>query len=113
EYYAALDRGELPIMRGIELDADDIARREIIQALMCHFEISKTAFDEEFQMDFDSYFAAELDELREYEREGLLTLEPEWIRVTPKGRMLIRNICMVFDKYLRTRQQHARYSKVI
>jgi oxygen-independent coproporphyrinogen-3 oxidase len=113
EYYAALDRDELPIMRGIELDADDITRREIIQALMCHFELSKEAFDTEFQIDFDSYFATELDELREYEREGLLTLEPEWIRVTPKGRMLIRNICMVFDKYLRTRQEHARYSKVI
>lgn len=113
EYYAALDRNELPIMRGLELDADDLVRREIIQALMCHFEISKEAFDTRFQIDFDSYFAIELDELREYEREGLLTLEPEWIHVTPKGRMLIRNICMVFDKYLRTRQEHARYSKVI
>lgn len=113
EYYAALDRDELPVMRGMELDADDIVRREIIQALMCHFEISKEAFDTEFQIDFDSYFAVELGELREYEREGLLALEPEWIRVTPKGRMLIRNICMVFDKYLRTRQEHARYSKVI
>jgi oxygen-independent coproporphyrinogen-3 oxidase len=113
EYYAALDRNELPIMRGMELDADDITRREIIQALMCHFELSKEAFDTEFQIDFDTYFAAELDELRDLEREGLLILEPEWIRVTPKGRMLIRNICMVFDKYLRTRQEHARYSKVI
>jgi oxygen-independent coproporphyrinogen-3 oxidase len=113
EYYAALDRNELPIMRGLELDADDLVRREIIQALMCHFEISKEAFDTQFQIDFDSYFATELGELREYEREGLLTLEPEWIHVTPKGRMLIRNICMVFDKYLRTRQEHARYSKVI
>ncbi len=113
EYYAALDRNELPIMRGLELDADDLVRREIIQALMCHFEISREAFETRFQIDFDSYFAVELGELREYEREGLLTLEPEWIRVTPKGRMLIRNICMVFDKYLRTRQEHARYSKVI
>ncbi|MGO8756293.1 MAG: oxygen-independent coproporphyrinogen III oxidase [Gallionellaceae bacterium] len=113
EYYAALDRNELPIMRGLELDADDLVRREIIQALMCHFEISKEAFDTQFQIDFDSYFAIELGELREYESEGLLTLEPEWIHVTPKGRMLIRNICMVFDKYLRTRQEHARYSKVI
>ncbi len=113
EYYAALDRNELPIMRGMELDADDLLRREIIQGLMCHFEISKEAFDTRFQIDFDSYFAIELGELREYEREGLLTQEPVWIRVTPKGRMLIRNICMVFDKYLRTRQEHARYSKVI
>ena len=113
EYYDALDRNELPIMRGMELDADDLVRRAIIQALMCHFEISKESFNIAYLIDFDRYFATELDELREYEREGLLKLTPEWIGVTPKGRMLIRNICMVFDKYLRTKQEHARYSKVI
>jgi len=113
DYYDALDRGELPIMRGMELNADDLVRRAIIQALMCHFELSKEAFNIAYLIDFDHYFATELGELKEYEREGLLKLTPEWISVTPKGRMLIRNICMVFDKYLRTRQEHASYSKVI
>lgn len=113
EYYDALDRNELPIMRGLELDADDLVRREIIQALMCHFEISKPAFNAEFKIDFDSYFSPELSEMLEYEREGMVKLQPDWITVTPKGRMLIRNICMVFDKYLHTKQEHARYSKVI
>ncbi len=113
DYYDALDRNELPIMRGMELNADDLMRRAIIQALMCHFEISKESFNIAYLVDFDSYFATELSELREYEREGLLKVTPEWISVTPKGRMLIRNICMVFDKYLRTKQEHARYSKVI
>ena len=113
DYYDALDRDELPIMRGMELNADDLVRRAIIQALMCHFELSKESFNIAYLIDFDRYFATELEELKEYEREGLLKLTPEWISVTPKGRMLIRNICMVFDKYLRTRQEHARYSKVI
>ena len=113
EYYVALDKDELPIMRGLELNADDLVRREIIQALMCHFEISKKSFDTGFQIDFDSYFSTEMGELREYEQEGLLEITPERIGVTPKGRMLIRNICMAFDKYLRTRTEHARYSKVI
>jgi oxygen-independent coproporphyrinogen III oxidase len=112
-YYDALDRNELPIMRGLELNADDLVRRAIIQALMCHFEISKESFNIAYLIDFDRYFATELAELREYEREGLLELSPQWIGVTPKGRLLIRNICMVFDKYLRTKQEHARYSKVI
>ncbi|MBI1174877.1 MAG: oxygen-independent coproporphyrinogen III oxidase [Sideroxydans sp.] len=112
-YYDALDRNELPIMRGLELNADDLVRRAIIQALMCHFEISKESFNIAYLIDFDRYFAPELAELREYEREGLLQVSPQWISVTPKGRMLIRNICMVFDKYLRTKQEHARYSKVI
>ena len=112
-YYGALDRGQLPIMRGMELNADDLVRRAIIQALMCHFVISKSSFNIAYLIDFDSYFATELAELLEYEREGLLEISKDWISVTPKGRMLIRNICMVFDRYLRTRTEHARYSKVI
>jgi oxygen-independent coproporphyrinogen-3 oxidase len=112
-YYGALDENRLPIMRGMELNTDDLVRRAIIQALMCHFEISKESLEIAYLIDFDSYFAAELEELREYEREGMLQVSPKWISVTPKGRMLIRNICMVFDRYLRAGTEHARYSKVI
>jgi oxygen-independent coproporphyrinogen-3 oxidase len=113
DYYAALDKDELPIMRGLELNEDDLIRREIIQALMCHFELSTETFNNEYHIDFNQYFKTELNELAEYVHEGLLTITPEQLCVTPKGRMLIRNICMVFDKYLRTKQEHARYSKVI
>jgi oxygen-independent coproporphyrinogen-3 oxidase len=113
DYYAALDRDQLPIMRGLELNGDDLIRRDIIQALMCHFEITKGTFNVTHKIDFDKYFATEMQELAEYAKEGLLEMLPQRITVTPKGRMLIRNICMIFDKYLRTRQEHARYSKVI
>ena len=113
DYYAALDQNVLPVMRGLELTEDDLVRREIIQVLMCHFMISKEAFNAEFGIDFDQYFAIEMPELAEYAQEGLLELSAQSIQVTPKGRMLIRNICMIFDKYLRAKQQHTRYSKVI
>ncbi|MBI3936960.1 MAG: oxygen-independent coproporphyrinogen III oxidase [Betaproteobacteria bacterium] len=113
EYYDALDRGTLPVMRGLELTADDLLRRAVIQALMCHFELSKESISIAYLIDFDRYFAAEIEELREYEKLGLLTLDENWITVSPKGRLLIRNICMVFDKYLRRDQQLKRYSKVI
>jgi len=112
DYYDALDRDVLPIMRGMELNADDLVRRAIIQSLMCHFVISKESFEIAYLIDFDSYFATEMRELREYEREGLLEITPQTISVTPKGRMLIRNICMVFDRYLRQKQER-RFSKVI
>jgi oxygen-independent coproporphyrinogen-3 oxidase len=112
-YYDALGRDQLPIMRGMELNADDLVRRAIIQDLMCHFELVKQTLNIAYLIDFDSYFEAEMEELRDYEREGLLEMSEDGMRVTPKGRMLIRNICMVFDKYLRTRTEHARYSKVI
>lgn len=112
-YYGALDKDQLPIMRGMELNRDDEIRRAIIQDLMCHFELNKAALSTRYQIDFDTYFAIELAEMQEHEREGLVVSNADSLRVTPKGRMLIRNICMVFDHYLRTRQQHARYSKVI
>lgn len=113
DYYDAIDHGELPIMRGIELSADDLARRAIIQSLMCHFELSTESIEIGYLLDFESYFRQELEDLRLYEAEGLIDIEPGWLGVTPKGRLLIRNICMVFDRYLRAGEDRARYSKVI
>jgi oxygen-independent coproporphyrinogen-3 oxidase len=113
DYYDALDRGELPIMRGMELSADDLARRAIIQSLMCHFELSTQSIEIAYQLDFESYFRQELEDLKLYQAEGLIDIERGWLGVTPKGRLLIRNICMVFDRYLRAGEDRARYSKVI
>lgn len=113
EYYASLDRGELPIMRGLELKADDLLRRAVIQALMCHFMLSKESIEIGYLIDFDRYFAAELAELRGLERSGLVEVDERWITVTARGRMLIRNVCMVFDKYLRHDREVQRYSRVI
>ncbi|MBI4196147.1 MAG: oxygen-independent coproporphyrinogen III oxidase [Betaproteobacteria bacterium] len=112
-YYNALERGVLPIMRGMELTADDLVRRAVIHTLMCHFTVSKDAIEIAHLIDFDRYFANELGELRDLERSGLVELEERWINVTPRGRMLIRNVCMVFDKYLRHDQEVRRYSRVI
>ena len=113
EYYDSLDNDELPIMRGMELSADDLLRRDIIQALMCHFALSKESFEIAYLIDFDSYFEQELTELKTYQGYGLVKLENGWITVTPKGRLLVRNIGMIFDKYLRINQERKMYSKVI
>jgi oxygen-independent coproporphyrinogen-3 oxidase len=113
EYYDALDRGELPVMRGLELTADDLLRRSIIQALMCHFELSIESIEIAHLIDFKSYFAAELKDLAEMEEAGLLSIDDQWITVQPKGRILVRVIAMVFDKYLRSDRERVRYSKVI
>ena len=113
EYYDRLDRGELPVMRGIELSPDDLVRRAVIQALACHFVVSKESISIAHLIDFDSYFSEELQQLRQQEREGLVRIDDEWISVTPKGRLLVRVICMVFDKYLRLAGQRAQYSKAI
>ncbi|HWT55190.1 MAG TPA: oxygen-independent coproporphyrinogen III oxidase [Rhodocyclaceae bacterium] len=113
EYYDAIDQGHLPILRGIELTADDLLRRSIIQALMCHFELSIESIEIAHLIDFKSYFRAELDDLKAMEEAGLLKVEPEWITVLPRGRLLVRVIAMVFDRYLRAERERVRYSKVI
>ncbi|HUL41539.1 MAG TPA: oxygen-independent coproporphyrinogen III oxidase [Burkholderiales bacterium] len=113
DYYDCLDRGQLPIMRGIELTADDLVRRAVIQILMCHVALSKDAIEKAHVVDFDNYFAPELQELEGLEWRGLLALEERWINVTQRGRFAIRDICMVFDKYLRTDLEHRRYSRLI
>jgi oxygen-independent coproporphyrinogen-3 oxidase len=113
EYYDSLDRNMLPIMRGLELSADDLLRRAVIGALMCHFTVSKESFTTSYLIDFDKYFESELNELREYEQLGLVELGDDGITVTPKGRLLVRNIAMVFDRYLRQDRERRRYSRVI
>jgi oxygen-independent coproporphyrinogen-3 oxidase len=112
-YYDCLDRGQIPIMRGIELSADDLVRRHVIQALMCHFALSKESAEIAYLIDFDRYFAAELADLREFEALALVTNEDGWLTVTPRGRFVIRNIAMVFDRYLRRDREVRRYSRVI
>ena len=113
DYYDSLDRGVLPVARGIELSADDLLRRAVIQALACQFRLSKKSIEISYLVEFDRYFVEELADLSGLAVDGLVELDQEWIVVTARGRMLIRNICMVFDKYLRRERETMRYSRVI
>ena len=111
EYYQLLDAGTLPLNRGIELEPDDLLRREIITQLMCHFMLDIRALVEKWNFDFTSHFTQELTELREMQSDGLLTVTEDTLEIRPAGRLLVRNICMVFDRYLR--QGSGDFSKVI
>jgi len=88
-------------------------RRAVIQALSCHFELAKESISIGHLVDFDRYFATELAELASLEKDGLVELDHEWIRVTPRGRLLVRRVCMVFDRYLREAARRATYSRVM
>ena len=112
DYYTAIDAGRLPVMRGITLDADDKLRRAIITQLICHFALDMTVIGHKHGIRFADYFATELADLKVMQQDGLLDLDEVSIRVLPAGKLLIRNICMVFDRYLRAKQEK-RYSKVI
>jgi oxygen-independent coproporphyrinogen-3 oxidase len=114
-YYNRLDAGELPVLRGIECKPDDLVRRAVIQSLACHFSVAKESISLGHLIDFDRYFARELVELKKLEADGLVEIDDEWIRVTPRGRLLVRAVCMVFDAYLHQGQaiKMMRYSRVM
>jgi len=113
DYYDLLDQGRLPVLRGLELTAEDVLRRSLIQSLMCHGAVSIESLELAHLIDFRQHFSEEIDDLRPMISDGLVELDRDWLTVTARGRLLIRSVAMVFDQYLRTRQRTAGYSKVI
>lgn len=111
EYHSALDKGDLPIMRGFELSVDDRLRREVITQLICHFVLDILSLERKYEITFSDYFAPEVLALDAMATDGLLIRDVKAITIEPAGKLLIRNICMVFDAYLKSRQQQ--FSKVI
>ncbi|HLF97298.1 MAG TPA: oxygen-independent coproporphyrinogen III oxidase [Methylococcaceae bacterium] len=114
DYQRRVDSEGLAVFRGITLTPDDELRRAVINQLICHFELNPADFEARYRIDFAVYFALELRELAVMQADGLLAVDANGIRVLPPGRLLIRNICMVFDSYLRVgSNEKARFSKVI
>ena len=112
-YYALLDAGKLPLDRGIELEPDDLLRRDIITRLICNFMLDIKVMEKKWHFSFATHFKPELEDLQKMQADGLLLLEDDILRVLPAGRLLVRNICMVFDSYLRSGNDQSRFSKVI
>jgi len=113
EYDNLIKEGKIPVYRGIKLDSDDLLRRDVITQLICHFKLEFSDIEEKHRIDFNDYFYNELQNLKEMEKDGLLSVDLERITISLQGRLLIRNICMVFDKYLRQAQSERIFSRVI
>jgi oxygen-independent coproporphyrinogen III oxidase len=114
-YEKAVAARGIATMRGYRLSPDDRIRRAVIGRLLCHTVIVKREIDQEFEIDFDRYFASELGNLKPISEEGMVTLTPDEIRVTPLGRIFIRNVAMTFDRYLHEQQMDKRplFSKTL
>jgi oxygen-independent coproporphyrinogen-3 oxidase len=113
EYYQRIDNGRLPVFKGIELTRDDEIRRDVITRLICHFTLQVPDFESRWGIDFRQYFSNELGKLEAMQEDGLVEVGEQSIQVKPKGRLLIRNICMQFDAYLNTQASKGSFSKVI
>jgi len=112
-YYASIDNNQLAVFRGVEIDQDDLIRREVIMQLICHFYLEFAKIEAKFDINFNDYFS---DELKRYEvmvADGLIDLDSSSIKVNPRGQLLIRNICMIFDRYIKPDQQTSNFSKLI
>ena len=112
-YYAQVDEMRHALWKGVSLDDDDLLRREVIKALICNFTLDKKAIESQFGIQFDRYFDEDLKLLKTFIDDELVEVTEQSIRVTPRGRLLIRNICMCFDKYLRDRARQQQFSRVI
>ncbi|MEW8656722.1 MAG: oxygen-independent coproporphyrinogen III oxidase [Candidatus Thiodiazotropha endolucinida] len=113
EYYQRIDSGRLAVFRGVELNRDDRLRRDVITRLICHFSLSMADVEKHWNILFEEYFANEIESLQGMVADGLLSIDDDEIKVLPRGRLLIRNICMQFDAYLSSKQSQGSFSKVI
>ncbi|MCK5481463.1 MAG: oxygen-independent coproporphyrinogen III oxidase, partial [Gammaproteobacteria bacterium] len=100
DYYRKIDAGQLPLERGIELEPDDLLRREIIIQLMCHFLLHIDTLERKWRFSFATHFKKEITDLMKLQDDGLLTLDQDTLCILPAGRLLVRNVCMIFDRYL-------------
>ncbi len=113
EYMQAINEGHFPFWRGLALSEEDRLRRAIIQSIMCRGELVFDEFQQGHDIVFHDHFADELEELSRQADDGLLQLDENRLEVTPSGRLLLRNIAMVFDAYYKPQQSQVRYSRAI
>jgi oxygen-independent coproporphyrinogen III oxidase len=115
DYESTVAKRGIATMRGYRLSADDVLRRAVIGRLLCHTVILKHEVEAEFGIAFDEYFSAEMIRLGSARDEGLVALSSNEIRVTPLGRIFIRNVAMTFDRYLHEQQidQRPLFSKTL
>jgi oxygen-independent coproporphyrinogen-3 oxidase len=112
EYESYLKQNKIPVFRGIELENDDILRREVINQLMCNNSLDIKKLEKKWGINFRKYFESSLENLQKMADDGLLTIEKTKITVTTSGRLLARSICMQFDRYLQEKNTN-RFSRVI
>lgn len=100
-YLDHLDRGVLPIERGLVLTRDDLLRRAIIAGLSIQLAVDVPVMEAAYSVDFRRDLADELARLHPFERAGLVTIDEQEIRITAAGQFDCMRICEVFDRYAR------------
>ncbi|WGE92330.1 oxygen-independent coproporphyrinogen III oxidase [Actinobacillus genomosp. 1] len=113
QYYANVEERGIALHKGLALTKDDCIRRDVIKALICNFKLEFDRLQAEYQIDFKQYFAEDLALLEPLAKDGLLDINGNSIVVSPRGRLLIRNICLCFDVYSRQLAKRQQFSRII
>ncbi|ATW43408.1 oxygen-independent coproporphyrinogen III oxidase [Glaesserella parasuis] len=113
QYYTEVEMRGIALHKGLSMTKDDCLRRDVIKALICNFKLEYDRFEQDYQIDFNQYFAEDLLLLAPLEKDGLLDIGAKGIVVSPRGRLLIRNICMCFDIYSRQQAKRQQFSRII
>ena len=112
-YADLLEQGRLPIVKGLALSRDDLARRTIIMALMCQGRLAFESIEAAHLLSFKEAYKAELTQLSRLQDQGLVRVDDTGIEVTPLGWFFVRGVAMVFDRHLQSERNHQRFSKII
>jgi len=112
-YAEKIDGDEFAVFRGYILSDEDHLRRQVIMRLMCDFALDYSQFESEFGINFKEHFADGIADLDEMAKDNLVELRDDGLSVLPAGRLLIRNVAMVFDEYLQKKKEGSSFSKTI
>jgi oxygen-independent coproporphyrinogen-3 oxidase len=113
EYFDHLNNNRFPVVRGLALSRDDVIRRAVIMAIMCQGSLQYEAIELAYLIDFESYFATELEQLKALENTDMVVLEEDGMHVTDTGWFFVRAVAMIFDRHLQTDRNRARFSKIL
>jgi len=113
EYFKAIDEETLPVAKGYRMTEDDNIRGFVIMRLMCDFQLDFRNVEKKFGIDFRTYFAWGLNNLKEMEEDELVEIKNDHLEVSEMGKLLIRNIAMNFDGYIERKEDTAKYSRTV
>ncbi len=112
-YYADIDTKGIALHKGLVLSEEDCLRRDVIKQLICNFKLDYAPIEKQYRIKFKTYFAEDLALLKPLIADGLINETTTGLQVSPKGRLLIRNICLCFDTYSRAQAKRQQFSRII
>jgi oxygen-independent coproporphyrinogen-3 oxidase len=113
DYYSALTEERLPISQGFAMSEEDKLRNFVIMNLACQLFINFADVNQRFNIEFDKHFASNIKQLQPFIDDGLVVLSGTSISIGEQGRLVLRNICMLFDEHLSNKPGHNSFSRTI